>query len=109
MPWFGRFCCIVLSAAPWITAGAQAQVDWSELLGETGSRPVAEAPQHQEASPGKAQPSEQRQPQAHGAAKGHPKPIRVRQTKGPASRRQLTQSDPQDEREYPAVPAARRH
>jgi hypothetical protein len=108
MPGLGRFCCIVLSAAPWIAAGAQAQVDWSELLGEKGNQPAVEAPQRQEASPGTAQPPEQRQAQAHGAAKGHSKPTRVRQIRPPAARRPLTQPDPEDEREYPAVPAARR-
>lgn len=107
MTGLGRFCCIVVSAAPWVAAGAQAQVDWSELLGEKGNRPVAEAPQRQETSPSVVQVPAQRQPQAHGAAKGRSKPMRVRQITPPAARH-LTQPDPEDEREYPAVPTARR-
>lgn len=104
----GRFCRIVVGAAPLVAGGAQAQVDWSELLGEKGSQPVAEAPQRQDVSPPAAQPPVQQPPRARSAVKARSKPARVRQTTAPHARRQVMKRDPEDEREYPAVPGASR-
>jgi hypothetical protein len=101
----GRLCCIAMAAVVLLAAGGEAQVDWGPLLGEKGSQPNVEAPQH----PAVPTPTMVPRPLTRDTGHGRATPMRARRSATPRPRRHVPRLDAGDEREYPAAPSGRQH
>ena len=108
----GHLCRLVLSTMPLLASSAQAQVDWSDLLGEKSGPPAVEtpraAPQREDTSPPSLQPAERRRSRVRAAAKARATPEPVRQTGKLRVFPPAARHEPDPDREYPAVPTQRR-
>jgi hypothetical protein len=116
MPRFGQCFCIATIGVFWLTAAAHAQVDWSELLDDQGGEPAADIPRETvreeptrmdpASAPAPPAPRELRRPRS--ARRAQPTPARAPQTGTPRPSRRLAADLPEEEREFPVAPRARR-
>ena len=108
----GHLCRVVLSTMPLLATGAQAQVDWSDLLGEKNTPPAVEtpqtAPQREDTSLPPPRPTARRRSRVRAAAKGHATSEPVRPMGRLRALPPAAKYEPDPDSEYPAVPTQRR-
>jgi len=103
--WASRVAMTVISL---LAGAAQAQVDWSDVLSGKPPEPVVEAPPPQEAPAPPAPPPVQRRASTQESARARSKSASATRAAPPRARRRVARRDPEDDREYPAVPNGRR-
>ncbi len=113
MPRFGQHSYVAALGVLWLTTAAQAQVDWSELLGEEAGKAAADFPretvreQPPRIEPAPALPAgyEQRRPRP---TRVQPTPAMVRHDGTHKTSRRVANDLPEEDREFPAAPRIRR-
>jgi len=94
---------IAMCTLPLLASTVQAQVDWSDVLSGKPAQPVVEAPNQPEAPPPPAPPPVQHRPGTRESARAAaPRAAR------PRTHRAVGMPEPEDDREYPAIPTGRR-
>ena len=99
---------IAMSAMALLPGSIQAQVDWSDVLNGKPAQPVVEVPQQPEAPLPPAPPPVQRRPRTREPARARSRPVSATRAARPRAHRAVAMPEPEDDREYPAVPGGRR-